>query len=52
MIGPKLIFSKFQVMLPFLIVAKITTSEGLFILKTISELACLIARPIIPSRDP
>jgi hypothetical protein len=39
-------------MLPFLIVAKITTGEGLFILKTINELACLIARPIIPNRDP
>jgi hypothetical protein len=52
MIGPKLIFSKIQVMLSFFIVAKITSNEGLFILKIISELACLIARPIIPNQDP
>jgi len=39
-------------MLSFFIVAKITSNEGLFILKIISELACLIARPIIPNQDP
>jgi len=51
-VGIKLILSKIQVMLLFLIVVIIMTSDGLFILQTISESKCITDKSFIPNRVP